>query len=300
MMVGRETISGSEGLERSCAAPTQDWFHSRVPAEGIELLEARFGGPAFEKHRHDTYAVGLTDSGLQCFSYRGASQASTAGEVIVLYPDEVHDGHAGSAQGFRYRMVYLEPARIVDALRSLSSTPAALPFLPEAVSQNRALARAIDETFTDLQATPVDPLAIDSAVLRFAEALASASPCRPGPRPLRHLDRAALERARQRLSDERHRIVRSDELESLTGLSRYELARQFRALYGTSPYRYLLMRRLADARESLAGADSLADLAVATGFADQAHFTRMFKAAYGLTPARFRLLQRRRTPGKRG
>ena len=112
------------------------------------------------------------------------------------------------------------------------------------------------------------------------------------PRPLRHLDRSALERARQRLSDERSRVVRSDELEAVTGLSRYELARQFRALYGTSPYRYLLMRRLADARKRVARSEPLAEIAVAVGFSDQAHLTRMFKAAYGQTPARFRSLLR--------
>ena len=68
--------------------------------------------------------------------------------------------------------------------------------------------------------------------------------------------------------------------------SRFELARQFRALYGTSPYRYLLMRRLASARDALTGHASLAEVALAAGFADQAHFTRMFKSAFGLTPAR--------------
>ncbi|MCG8594084.1 MAG: AraC family transcriptional regulator [Kiloniellales bacterium] len=34
-------------------------------------------------------------------------------------------------------------------------------------------------------------------------------------------------------------------------------------------------------------------MAAASGFADQAHFTRLFKAAVGLTPARYpRLLSR--------
>ena len=34
----------------------------------------------------------------------------------------------------------------------------------------------------------------------------------------------------------------------------------------------------------------LADVALATGFADQAHLTRKFKAAFGITPARYRAL----------
>jgi AraC-like DNA-binding protein len=81
-------------------------------------------------------------------------------------------------------------------------------------------------------------------------------------------------------------------LEALTGLTRYDLARQFRLLCGTSPYRYLLMRRLKFAREQIARRRPLGEVALDAGFADQAHFSRLFKATFGLTPARYRALSR--------
>ena len=58
--------------------------------------------------------------------------------------------------------------------------------------------------------------------------------------------------------------------------------------YGTSPYRYLLMRRLDGVQRGIVAGRSLAELALDAGFADQAHLTRMFKAAFGLSPAKFR------------
>jgi AraC-like DNA-binding protein len=85
--------------------------------------------------------------------------------------------------------------------------------------------------------------------------------------------------------------VRSVELEAVTGLSRYELARQFRTAYGTSPYRYSLMRRLDFARHRLRDGMPLVELALVAGFADQAHFTRMFRSAFGVTPGRFARLR---------
>ena len=91
--------------------------------------------------------------------------------------------------------------------------------------------------------------------------------------------------------DDRRAVVRSAELEAVTGLDRYELARQFRASYGTSPYRYSLMRRLDFARSRLGDGTPLAELALAAGFADQAHFTRMFRSAFGLTPGRYARLR---------
>ena len=84
--------------------------------------------------------------------------------------------------------------------------------------------------------------------------------------------------------------MRSVELEVVTGLSRYELARQFRAAYGTSPHRYSLLRRLDFARDGLRHGERTAEVALAAGFADQAHFTRMFVATYGMPPGRYALL----------
>ncbi len=107
----------------------------------------------------------------------------------------------------------------------------------------------------------------------------------------RRVDVRATERARQFLDAERTRVVHSTELESITGLSRYDLSRQFRIMFGTSPYRYLLMRRLEFARERIHQERPLVEIACDAGFADQAHFTRAFKSAFGLTPARYRELR---------
>jgi AraC-like DNA-binding protein len=77
----------------------------------------------------------------------------------------------------------------------------------------------------------------------------------------------------------------------VSGLDRFQLARQFRGVFGTSVYRYSLLRRLDFARDLIAGGEALSRAAVDAGFADQAHFTRMFRRAYGLSPAQFRQLQ---------
>jgi len=110
------------------------------------------------------------------------------------------------------------------------------------------------------------------------------------------VDLPAVERGRDFLRS-RLTIVQSREVEQVTGLDRYQFARQFHAIYGTSPYRYSVMRRLDAARARLRDARPLAETAVEAGFADQAHFTRTFKAAFGMTPGRYVKLQRRAEPG---
>ena len=293
-MPSKHTTSAGEGLERSCREPGRQWIASAGPLDGVELFRASFAGERYRKHRHDTYAIGLTDFGLQVFDYRGAVHVSAPGQVTVLYPDELHDGRAGSGAGFGYRIVYVEPARLADAVRVIRGRPYPLPFLRDPVSGNARLARAISEVFS----AGLEPLAVDNLVVELAEGLLAGERSRGAAAAARRVDTRAVERARQLLDLERTRIVRSAELEAVTGLTRYDLARQFRIALGTSPHRYQLFRRLERAREAIHRARSLADVASETGFADQAHFTRAFASAFGLTPGRYRALRRPPAAGR--
>jgi AraC-like DNA-binding protein len=283
----KHSRSAGEGLEQLCREDGRDWIAGAGPADGVELFRAWFGGEAYRKHRHDTYAVGVTDSGVQVFDYRGTVNVSLPGQVAVLYPDEVHNGRAGTRDGFGYRIVYVDPARLAEAVAAVRGRPYPLPFLREAVSNNARLARAIEEAFR----VPFEPLAADGLVVELAEGLVAGERGRDAPLP-RHIDVRAVERARRLLDAGRSRAVRSAELEAASGLTRYDLARQFRIALGTSPHRYHLMRRLQHARSMIHRGYRLAEVAADAGFADQAHFTRSFKSAFGLTPGRYRGLRR--------
>src|SRR5215831_19493745 len=124
----------SDRLERLCMSPS-DQIRFEAPQAGLQRLAARFGGHAYDLHRHETYAIGLTLWGAQSFHYRGALKTSSAGQVMVIHPDEAHDGHAGVDEGFGYRMLYIDPGAVSAALGS-----AATPFVPDVVSDDPALA----------------------------------------------------------------------------------------------------------------------------------------------------------------
>jgi AraC-like DNA-binding protein len=286
-MVGNPSSASGVGLERSCTESSADWMRSAQAENGVEFLEAWFQGHAYHKHRHDTYGICLTTAGVQAFDYRGAAEISTPGQVTVLHPDEIHDGHAGTEEGFGYRMLYVEPALIFEAVQMIYGRACSLPFVRTPVVVNPKLSAAITGAFQSTR----EPLAIDSLIVQVAEGLVDADPCCRQVAPPRRLDVAALERARQFLDTQKTRVVRSAEVQAVTGLTRYDLARQFRVMCGTSPYRYLLMRRLAYAREQIARQQPLVEVALEAGFADQAHFTRLFRATFGITPARYGALR---------
>jgi AraC-like DNA-binding protein len=272
--------------------PDGDWTCSTAPTGGVELLRAWFGGRAYTRHRHDTYAIGITETGIQTFDYRGATRSSAPGQVVVLHPDEAHDGRAGSAEGFGYRIAYVAPGLVADAARALCGAAVPLPFVSEVVSSNALLSEAITGAFLGFPAA-LEPLAIDALIEALASGLMLADPSIRRGQRRRACDTAAMDRVRRFLDAAMTRVVTSDELEAVSGHRRFSLARQFRQLYGTSPYRYLLLRRLDLVRRQIRAGKPLAQIALDAGFADQSHMTRMFRAAYGLSPSQFRTASRK-------
>ncbi|TPM27449.1 AraC family transcriptional regulator [Mesorhizobium sp. B2-3-4] len=273
-----------EGLGRLCVDEAENCIISAPDPAGMERIEARFHGSAFDMHRHDTYAVGVTLHGVQTFRYRGATRHSLPGQIIVLHPDELHDGGAGTDAGLRYRILYLEPSLMLGCLGGAS-----LPFVGDGVVSDSAFCTTLLSALGPLD-QELNELFVDDFLTQLMQGLN-----RHAGQPSKPIGRTAWRAAtlaRDYLTENLDRAVRSDELEAVTGLDRYALSRHFRAAFSTSPHRFLLMRRLQHARRMIAAGEPLAQIAVEAGFSDQSHFNRQFKKALGMTPGRWSTLVR--------
>jgi AraC-like DNA-binding protein len=260
-------------LERSC-----DWIRIGAGAPGLERAEAFFSEPAFELHRHDTYAVGVTCSGVQAFRYRGARRIALPGQVHVLHPDELHDGGPATADGFRYRIVYVSPELVRQALDD-----GPLPFVADPVCDPSPATAEVVRLLDDID-EPLGDLGRTEAAAAIADALRSLAGAKPAAGPI---DLRAVELVRDHLAAHVCEQTPATTLEKIAGLDRFTIARQFRRAFGTSPDRYRTMRRLELARSALAQGLPLARAAAEAGFADQSHLTRQFKKAFGVTPGRW-------------
>ncbi|CAM2005650.1 AraC family transcriptional regulator [Acanthopleuribacter pedis] len=256
---------------------SSDWIFQAPGA--VQRFEAFFADNAYAPHRHDTYAIGWTLAGVQTFDYRGAVRRSLPGHAVIVHPDELHNGFAGTDEGFRYRVLYVEPADIQAALGGK-----ALPFVPDGVSNDPRLRCAVTRLLGSYE-DQLAPLEYQDAIFDLAQAMDAVAG--QGSTRRKRFDYQAAETARQYLCRHWDESVTMEELETVCDRDRWQLSRDFRALFGTSPYRYLVMRRLARARERLAEGAALVDVAVDCAFSDQSHMTRHFRKTYGITPRRW-------------
>jgi AraC family transcriptional regulator len=80
---------------------------------------------------------------------------------------------------------------------------------------------------------------------------------------------------------------------ALVGRSEAHFSRTFRGTFGHSPHAFVVRRRVELASKYMLQTDmSLSDVALACGFADQAHLCKQFRVVTGETPAAWRRAKR--------
>jgi AraC-like DNA-binding protein len=107
-----------------------------------------------------------------------------------------------------------------------------------------------------------------------------------------HVLRRIRDYVETRLADE----LNVERMAEVANLSPAHFARAFTETVQLTPFRYVMSRRLARARELLEHTDrSALDIALDVGFKTHSHFTSLFRREYGLTPRAVRADRRRNT-----
>jgi AraC-like DNA-binding protein len=265
------------------------WQHAAVA--GVDLLRARFITHRYGRHAHETYTFGLIEAGVEEFDYGGTLLRAGPGAVALLNPEVVHTGQAATSAGWRYRVLYPEVSVVTDVAGQLGWRRGT-PLFPQTVhydEHSAALLRSAHraaEHGDKLASSSLLTAALARLLTAHGKAGAAETPAlRQSPASIR----AVCELLHERLADP----PSLSELAAMTGLSQFAVLRAFRAETGLPPHAYLNQLRVRRARTLLDHGLAPADVAITTGFADQAHLTRHFKRVVGVPP---RAYQRERVP----
>lgn len=213
--------------------------------------------------------------------YRASSHDSYPHSFTLMNPGELHEGLIEGLQASYYS--FYIPTELVAKLMSDSFDSQKLPSFKGPVIADSSLT----DTFRDFVQFMSSPLASDSCFLVFLEQLIQQYTDTKHQLPADKSEPKAVQQITDFLHNHWEHPISLDDLSQLVGLSRSYLIRVFKRATGIPPHRYLLQIRLHQARKRLALGDSISQVAIQTGFADQSHFTRTFKAVFAMTPAQY-------------
>ena len=262
------------------------WQSADLPqVEANQMLRSRH---VFPRHLHDEiYAVGLMDEGGSYCLGEGHDEAFAApGEVCLLNPGQVHAGGALPDRQVSYRMLFFDRSLLRDLSEEISEGRRPQLEYGRVVVRDAALRLALERLHRDL-VLGREGLALESALLEAAGELLRFHH-RPEAERRFGDERGAVRRARELLAAEPERKLALAEVAAAVGLSRYHFLRVFRQATGLSPHAFRTACRLETAKQLLRQGLPLAETALATGFADQSHFTNTFRRFVGATPGQYR------------
>ena len=270
-------------MSRTEAGPDRHSFWHDPALPFIEARAVQDGRHVcYDKHSHAHFSIGAITGGHSHYLNQRSLQEVGPGSLVLMNPEEVHACNPIADQPWSYLMFYLD----TDWLRS-QQEEAGLggEFRPFDMTASRdpLLYQGLQHLHHQLVQAP-DPLAREVACHLFSrQLLARLTPARWDDRPPQHLQRAA-----ELMQDDSASPLSLSQLSAVAGLTPSHFVRAFSQHYGMTPHAYLLDRRIRHARTLLKQGQPLAEVALASGFADQAHFQRQFKRRVDATPGQYR------------
>jgi AraC-like DNA-binding protein len=255
----------------------------------FDALRATHFQHRFPPHFHDTFALGVVESGMTRLRTHRGEWVASGGTILAFSPGEVHAADPIGDEGFTYRMVYPSAADLAAAGIDVARVASGLPLFRAPVIHDKALAAAFQCAHVPLmrdrqrgvaESRLVKALAQLARAYGYGEDRGIHEDASPG-------DTAMVAVAQRYLHEHIGMPVRLEPLAALLGVSTFRLVRSFQRVVGVSPYAYFVQLRVNRAQAMLCQGASITDVVFTCGFCDQSHFTRTFRRMIGVPPGRY-------------
>lgn len=261
------------------------WRDPALPfVEARDVLDGR--QLCYARHSHDCFSIGAITAGRSTYLNERAREQIGAGSVVLMNPGDVHACNPIAGQPWSYQMFYVDVAWLTELQHQLGfNRNRPLRAFSTILSQDPLLYAGLSGLYRLLSDPQADTLAKHCALLEFFTALQQ----RLEPAPAgRRADNPRLQLAAEYIREHCTEPLKLEDICAAAGLSPSYLTRSFRRRYGMTPHAYLTNSRIQFAQAQLRRGGAIAEVALAAGFADQAHLQRTFKQLLAATPGQYR------------
>ena len=246
-------------------------------------------------HHHDFFEVYFFLSGRVSFKVEGKSYHLEPGDLLLINPQELHQPDI-EANALYERIVLWIDRAYLTALCTASGTDLSACFNNDAPGytnllrptklRRAALGQLLDRLTQEYYSDEPGSFAYAQGLL--IQFMVEINRLAMATSPVEKREEPDL--VSQVLAYIGAHFQENITLESLAAefyVSKYHLSHEFSHRVGTSIYRYVIFRRLLQAREMMSAGQAPGEVYQGCGFGDYANFYRAFKAEYGISPREF-------------
>ena len=240
----------------------------------------------FPAHLHDVWVLAVHLGGTGRLWHRRVCHTVGPETIVVLEPWEMHAAAPQDPAGWSYAALYPSDAIMRAAAAATGGRVGDRPRFERPLVHDPRLASRLARLLARLLASPASTLhsthvldVLGDLIDGHAAPLDTMPPSTP--------EHRAVRAARAYIETYYAQPIRLASLARQVNLSVFHLIRLFRRATGIPPCAYLEQVRVLRAQQLLLGGTALSEVAYATGFSDQSHFTRRFKRIFGVTPGQY-------------
>lgn len=246
-------------------------------------------------HHHDFFEVYFFLSGRVSFKVEGKSYHLEPGDLLLINPQELHQPDIGQDTLYERIVLWIDRTYLAGLSNTAGTdltacfdndAPGHTNLLRPSKLRRAALSQLLDRLTREYYSDEIGSFAYAQGLLtQFmveVNRLVLAS--------VYTEKREEPDLVSQVLSYIGNHYQENITLESLAAeffVSKYHLSHEFSHRVGTSIYRYVIFRRLLQARELITSGQKPGEVYQNCGFGDYANFYRAFKGEYGISPREF-------------
>jgi len=271
-------------MKRALTAKTKIWRDDDLAA--AELLRGRFADYSYDVHTHDKACLALITRGAIRIRMRATEFVARAGDLYAIDAEEPHAGWPIDESGWSLRSLHVDIARL-QAIIADEARTTQIPSLAGPIIRDRYLNSILYKVHAGSEdAGP--PLAREERLSPFVAWLFAHHTRSVLDLPKVGREDKAIRSAQEFLDCHLDEKVHLADVAEAAGLPPFRLLRAFQRTTGMTPHAYQRQARARLAAGMIRLGHPLREVAMAAGFADQAHLTRIFRRTMGVTPGAYR------------
>ena len=239
--------------------------------DSLEILAFNNCKSEFRIHFHDTYVISLIEKG----TFIENNFIGVPGHILISHPFEIHENKIFDDNSYTVTSIYIN-SEVIQYLSKQKHIS-----FPEKLIEDQSLFYLFTQYFLALHSGNLhnnDLLVEGLKKLIFTYGKNTVFDCQ-------QIKSSHITESQYYIEQNFRTKIKLDDLAIMAKQSKYSYIRQFKKNVGITPFEYINLQRIKQAKIYLREGSSLVETALSTGFYDQSHFSHYFKNYVGLSPS---------------
>lgn len=239
---------------------------------------------AYKDHLHQELSIGYIDKGATILNVSGEDYHMKAGDAVIIYPYVSHRCQPLDLTEWEFTMIYIENEFCRGFFEDLNEK--------HSIGIKRLGNNELSQIKQLADVLRSDASSFDKEVELINTLIQLFKTCDVA---IKLESNRKMKEIKTYIEDYFLQPLHLEDIEKHFNMNKFVLIRNFKDRFNTTPSAYQLQLKINYGKHLMKNSDNIIDIALKSGFYDQAHFTKEFKKAYGVTPLQYhRLLKNSR------